>query len=52
MVGLKRALNNEGVDLMSDGRIIVGAAHTDDDLQATIDAFRRALIQMQEEEIV
>jgi glutamate-1-semialdehyde 2,1-aminomutase len=51
-VGLKRALINEGVDLMSDGRMIVGAAHTDQDVELTVESFRRALNQMQAEGII
>lgn len=51
-VGLKRALINEGVDLMSDGRLIVCAAHSEADVAATATAFERALRAMLDEEII
>jgi glutamate-1-semialdehyde 2,1-aminomutase len=51
-VALKRSLINEGVDLMSDGRLIVGAAHTGADIELTVDSFRRALVLMQSEGLV
>jgi hypothetical protein len=37
---------------MSDGRLIVGAAHTGADIELTVDSFRRALVQMQSEGLV
>ncbi len=48
-VALKRGFINEGVDLMSDGRLIVGAAHSEADVQQTVGAFGRVLRQMQAE---
>lgn len=51
-VALKRALINEGVDLMSDGRLLVSAAHTEADVAATVSAFERAVTQMLDEGIV
>jgi glutamate-1-semialdehyde 2,1-aminomutase len=51
-IALKRGLINEGVDLMSDGRLIVGAAHTERDVQEAVSAFRRTLTQMQAEGIL
>jgi len=51
-VALKRGLINEGVDLMSDGRLIVGAAHSDRDVELTLASFGRALTQMQSEGII
>ena len=51
-VALKRSLINEGVDLMSDGRLIVGAAHTAADIESTIGSFRRALVQIQSEGLI
>jgi glutamate-1-semialdehyde 2,1-aminomutase len=51
-VALKRALLNEGVDLMSDGRLIVGAEHTAEDIGLTVEAFRRAVDCMQSESII
>jgi glutamate-1-semialdehyde 2,1-aminomutase len=51
-IGLKRALLNEGVDLMSDGRLIVGAEHSEEDLRLTVEAFGRAVASMQAESII
>ena len=51
-VALKRSLINEGVDLMSDGRLLVGAAHAGADVELTIGAFRRAVGQMRSEDII
>jgi glutamate-1-semialdehyde 2,1-aminomutase len=51
-VALKRALLNEGVDLMSDGRLIVSAVHSEADVEMTAASFERALIQILAEEIL
>jgi glutamate-1-semialdehyde 2,1-aminomutase len=51
-VALKRSLINEGVDLMSDGRLIVSAAHSEADVKATAASFERALSQMLSEGIL
>ncbi len=52
MVALKRGMINEGVDLMSDGRLIVSAVHGEPDIAATITAFEHTVGQMLEEEII
>jgi glutamate-1-semialdehyde aminotransferase len=38
---LKRALLNHGVDLMTTGGML-SSAHTDEDIERTVDAFRAA----------
>ena len=45
----KRAMINEGVDMMTGGTMLVSSAHTDADVDATVSAFDRALSQMQAE---
>ena len=45
---LRRGMLNEGVDLMGSGGL-VSSAHTDDDLEQTVVAFRRALTAMKED---
>ena len=47
-LSLRRAMLNEGVDLMRAGAM-VSAVHTDADIDATIDAFDRSLAAMQGE---
>ena len=47
----RRAMINEGVDPMGT-RLIVGAAHADEDVEYTIAAFDRALGAMQEERLL
>jgi glutamate-1-semialdehyde 2,1-aminomutase len=42
----KRAMINEGVDIMGTGEFIVSAVHTEADIDATADAFERALAKM------
>jgi glutamate-1-semialdehyde 2,1-aminomutase len=49
---LKRAMINEGVDLMGGAGLLVSSAHTDADVAATVVAFDRAVGQMQAEGIV
>jgi glutamate-1-semialdehyde 2,1-aminomutase len=49
---IKRALINEGVDLMSSGVMLVSSAHSEDDVQVTVAAFERAVTQMQDEGII
>lgn len=49
---IKRALINEGIDLMTSGVMLVSAAHTEADVQATVAAFDRAVCQMQAEGII
>lgn len=51
-IALKRAMLNEGVDLMGDSRLIVSAAHTEADVEATVSAFERAVWQMREEDLL
>jgi glutamate-1-semialdehyde 2,1-aminomutase len=51
-IALKRALINEGIDLMSDGRLIVGAEHSAEDVRLTVEAFGRSVSQMQAEAII
>ena len=48
---LRRGMLNEGVDLMDTGGM-VSAAHTEEDADRTIDALRRTIGQMKEEEIL
>ena len=49
---LKRALLNEGVDLMGGSGGFVSIAHRPEDIDATIDAFQAAVAQMQRERII
>jgi glutamate-1-semialdehyde 2,1-aminomutase len=48
---LKRSMLNEGVDLMGAG-MMVSSAHTDDDVDRTVEAFRRTLRAMKDEGLV
>ena len=48
---LRRAMLNEGVDLMGDG-MMVSSVHTSDDVARTIEAFRRALRAMQDDHVL
>ena len=48
---LRRGMLNEGVDLMGTGGM-VSSAHTDQDIDHTIEAFRRTLRQMKEEAVL
>ena len=48
---LRRGMINEGVALMGDG-MMVSSAHTDADVDRTIDAFRRALRAMKDERLL
>ena len=50
-MALRRAMINEGVDIMGP-KLIVGGAHSRDDVQVTLTAFDRALGAMQDEGIV
>jgi len=52
MVALKRGLINEGVDLMSDGRLIVSAVHGNPEVTATVAAFECTVTQMLDEGII
>ncbi|MEX0750470.1 MAG: aspartate aminotransferase family protein [Dehalococcoidia bacterium] len=45
---LRRGMLNEGIDLMGDG-MMVSSAHTDADVDRTVEAFRRTLRAMKEE---
>jgi glutamate-1-semialdehyde 2,1-aminomutase len=47
----RRAMINQGVDPMGT-RLIVGAAHSDEDIDYTVEAFDRALGAMQEERLL
>src|SRR5581483_4171845 len=47
-LALRRGMLNEGVDLMALG-IMVSAAHTGDDVDRTVEAFRRTLRAMKDE---
>ncbi len=47
----RRAMINQGVDPMGT-RLIVGAAHSDEDIDYTVEAFDRALGAMQEEHLL
>lgn len=49
---LKQALIDEGVDLMSNGVMLVSSAHGEPEVQATLAAFDRAVSRMQAEEII
>ncbi len=51
VAAFRRAMINEGVDPMG-ARLIVGAAHADEDVDYTIAAFDRALGAMQEERLL
>ena len=48
---LRLGMINEGVDLMGDG-MMVSSAHTDADVQHTIEALRRTLRAMKDERLV
>jgi len=48
---LRRGMLNEGVDLMAGG-LMVSSAHTDADVDRTIEAFRRTLRAMKDEALV
>jgi glutamate-1-semialdehyde 2,1-aminomutase len=48
VAGLRRGMLNEGVDLMDTGGM-VSLAHTDDDIDHTLEAFRSTLRQMKDE---
>lgn len=50
-MALRRAMLNEGVDLMGDG-MMVSSAHTDDDVDRTVEAFRAALEAMKDERML
>jgi glutamate-1-semialdehyde 2,1-aminomutase len=50
-LALRRAMLNEGVDLMRTS-CLVSAVHSDDDIDFTIEAFDRALAAMQSEGVV
>lgn len=51
-VALKRGMINEGVDLMTNGVLLVSSAHREREIDATIAAFDRVLGQMQTEGIL
>lgn len=51
VAAFRRAMINEGVDPMGP-RLIVGAAHSDADVDRTIQAFDRALAALQEERLL
>ena len=48
---LRLGMINEGVDLMGDG-MMVSSAHTDADVDLTIEAFRRTLRAMKDERLL
>jgi glutamate-1-semialdehyde aminotransferase len=48
----KRAMMNEGVDIMGTGEFIVSAVHTESDVDATADAFERAVTKMNKEGVL
>jgi glutamate-1-semialdehyde aminotransferase len=48
---LRRGMLNEGVDLMAGG-LMVSSAHTDADVDRTVEAFRRTLRAMKDEALV
>jgi glutamate-1-semialdehyde 2,1-aminomutase len=50
-VALRRGMLNEGVDLM-DGGMMVSSAHTTEDVDRTVEAFRRTLRAMKDEGLV
>jgi glutamate-1-semialdehyde 2,1-aminomutase len=52
MLALKRGMINEGVDLMSDGRLIVSAVHREAEVALTVAAFERTVKHMLEEGII
>jgi glutamate-1-semialdehyde 2,1-aminomutase len=51
VVALRRGMLNEGVDLM-DGGMMVSSAHTADDVDRTVEAFRRTLAAMKDERLL